>query len=75
MKIWKLCCRFLLKKAIESGEVHISAVRHRKPRAKSEPALTAALLAELEGEGEYSYRTERVGTINGGIKPLVISVV
>ncbi len=31
---------------MESGEVTISAVRHKKPRAKSEPCLSAALAAE-----------------------------
>ena len=43
----------MLKRAVESGDVAISAVRHKKPRAKSEPNLTAAVMAELAADTNY----------------------
>ena len=53
--------RFLLKRAVESGEVTISAIRHKKPRAKSEPALTAAVMAELAADTDYLDKSNEAG--------------
>ena len=50
-----------MKRAVESGEVIISAVRHKKPRAKSEPNLTAAVMAELTADTNYNSENHEAG--------------
>ena len=51
----------MIKRAVESGEVIISAVRHKKPRAKSEPNLTAAVMAELAADTNYYSENHEAG--------------
>ena len=50
-----------MKRAVESGEVTISAIRHKKARAKSEPSLTAAVMAELAADTNYLDQSSEAG--------------